>query len=234
MTPSQRQSRDSLQSLATSLDELLDRATKAPLPSSFRGLATATALRGDRRTKTLNDSLDVLERQRAALGPTSGAERAPAEITERVNDVGARIREVAARRRARLARDIAQFEASAGVGLEADSSAARAESDSASLAVHRAESMIAVVRSQNARTGTNRDTAATASSLSEPPAAMLVASYVLVVLGGFGWRLASELRQPTTLLGAHRKCIHPDVLPKRPRGHFYWDKGVTFLLRHNR
>jgi Mrp family chromosome partitioning ATPase len=192
LTSVQRRSRDSLRMLATSLDELLDRATKAPLPASFRALAAATALRGDSRTKALNDSLDALDQRRAALGPTTGAERASAEITEQVNDVGGKIREAATRRRARLARTLELF----ATPVVTDTLAMRAARDSARIALQRAESLLAKARVREIDVPQDDSASATSSSGRVPPVAMLTAAFVLVLFGRFGWSLASEVRRP--------------------------------------
>jgi Mrp family chromosome partitioning ATPase len=197
LTSVQRQSRDSLRMLATSLDELLDRATKAPLSASFHALAAATALRGDARTKALNDSLDALERRRAALGPTTGAERAAAKITDQVNDVGAMIRAVATRRQSRLARDIAQFGTTIGTPAAIDTLSLRAARDSARLAVQRAESTVLAAHVFDVRSQASDTPGEAPSNRRVPPVALLVAMLVLVLFGGFGWNLASEVRRPT-------------------------------------
>ena len=197
LTGLQRHSRDSLLMLAATLDELLDRAAKAPLPASFRALADAAALRGDRRTKALSDSLDALERRRVALGPTSGADRAAAEITDWVNNVGAQVREAAVRRRTRLGADLARFDSAAGQAAPGDSVALRAQRDSARNALQFAESLVAVVRAADSATEQPRRVLASGQRSQIPMPAIISAAYVLVLLGGFGWSLASELRRPT-------------------------------------
>ena len=198
LTPAQRQSRDSLHYLASSLDDLLDRATKAPLPASFHALAAAAALRGDARTKSLSDSLDVLDRHRASLGPTTGAERASAGITAQVNDVGSRIREVAQRRRTRLARDITAFETAAGVkSVPPDTLAPRAARDFARTAALRVDSSVAVARAANAEAERLESAALDRVNRRVPPAAMLVAVFVLVLIGGFSLNLVREVGKPT-------------------------------------
>ena len=202
LTSSQRQSRDSLRFLARSLDELLDRATKAPLPASFRALAAATALRGDVRTKTLNDSLDALDRRRAALGPTTGAERASAEITDQVNEVGARIREAAIRRRSGLARALAPFEMTTAAVPTSDGVAKLAALDSARQAVQRAESLVVAARTRDAEVLARENMSVATSSRRVPPVALLVAAFIIILLVRFGWSLASEVKRPT-IGGAH-------------------------------
>jgi Mrp family chromosome partitioning ATPase len=218
LTSSQRQSRDSLRFLAKSLDELLDRATKAPLPASFRALAAATALRGDARTKTLNDSLDALDRRRAALGPTTGAERASAEITDQVNEVGARIREAAIRRRGGLARALAPFEVTAAAVPTSDGATKLASLDSARQAVQRAESLIATARTRDAEVFARENLSGAKSSGRAPLAAMLAAAFIIILLVRFGWSLASEVQRPTIggALEAERAAGAPVITIARP------------------
>ena len=65
LTEFERQRHDSVHSLVSALDDLLDRATKAPLAPSYRGLAEAQALNGDARIPSLVDSI-VTQKRRLA------------------------------------------------------------------------------------------------------------------------------------------------------------------------
>jgi len=197
MSPLQRTKRDSLQLLASDLDALIARAANAPLPASYRALAAATALHGDTRTAKLTDSLDALEKRRSALTQTSGADLPYADLTARVNEVGASIRDAAVRRRAALARSIADLAAANGTAPPIDTVAPRVLRDSARGVSQAADAALVAARRTNATADQQTAVAAENETRRVPPIAMLFAATVLATIAGFSFNLAAELRRPT-------------------------------------
>lgn len=219
LTGAQRARRDSLQALASALDALLDRAAKAPLSASYRALATARALAGEARVSQYADSLFALERRRASLDPTSGAERPFAELTTLVNDVGLAIRDIGTRRRSALAREISAIDASTGLPVGVDTVGPRRSRDSVRIAAAVAESALAAARTQNAAAA-GRETAARARTEHRtPPIAVLAAAMVLAVIIGFSMSLFAEIAHPTiaTSREAERAAGAPAVAVARER-----------------
>ena len=198
LSPVQRAKHDSLQLLATELDALIARAASAPLPEAYRALAAASALHGDTRATKFTDSLDALERVRAALSPTSGADLPHADVTASVNDVGAAIRDIAVRRRASLARTIADFDAAAnGNAAPIDTTKPRIARDSARAASSAADSVLDAGRKLNAAADQRAAAAREKETRRVPPVAMLFAAMVLAMIAGFSFNLSAEIRKPT-------------------------------------
>jgi hypothetical protein len=198
LTPVQRTKRDSLQLLATELDALIARASNAPLPASYRAVAAAAALHGDARTAKLTDSLDALEKRRAALAPQGGADLPYAELTANVNDIGVAIRDAAVRRRGALARSISELDASAnGNVAPIDTIAARAGRDSVRRIAAANDSALGELRRKNAAADRDAAAAKTRANRRVPPVAMLFAAMVLAVIAGFSFNLSAEINTPT-------------------------------------
>jgi hypothetical protein len=94
--------RDSLLALSAELDRLIARAQTSPLPTSYRALAAAAALRGDPRVRAAIDSLDEVEREREAFGLVGGVDPVYVSLTNRATQLGRVVEGVAERRRAAL------------------------------------------------------------------------------------------------------------------------------------
>jgi Mrp family chromosome partitioning ATPase len=198
LTPVQRTKRDSLQLLATELDALISRATNAPLLASYRSLAAASALHGDTRTARLTDSLDVLERRRAALAPTGGTDVPYGELTTKVNEVGVAIREAGMRRRASLARSLSELDGTANAAAAPiDTAAPRVARDIARAAAAATDSALSAARSGNAAADQSAVAETVQASRRIPPVAMLFAAMVLAMIAGFSFNLSAEIRNPT-------------------------------------
>lgn len=219
LTGGQRARRDSLQALASSLDALLDRAANAPLSASYRALAAARALAGEARVSQYADSLVALEKRRASLDPTSGAERPFAELTTLVNDVGLAIRDIGTRRRTALAREISAIDASAGHPVNVDTVGPRRSRDGARIAAVAAESALAAARAQNASAAGRETVARARTERRTPPIAVLAAAMVLAVIIGFSVSLFTEIARPTiaTSREAERAAGAPVVAVARER-----------------
>ena len=198
LTAVQRTKRDSLQLLATELDALIARAANAPLPASYRALAAANALHGDTRTARLTDSLDALEKRRAALAPTGGADLPYADLTASMNDVGIAIRDAAVRRRGSLARSMSDLDAAAnGNAAPIDTAGPRLVRDNARAAASTIDSALSAARRRNAAADQSVLAAKERANRRVPPIAMLFAAMVLAVIAGFSFNLSAELSRPT-------------------------------------
>jgi Mrp family chromosome partitioning ATPase len=198
ISPLQRAKRDSLQLLASELDALIARAANAPLPAVYRALAAAAALHGDTRAVKFTDSLDALERRRAALAPTSGADLPHADLTANVNEVGAAIRDIAVRRRASLARAMSEFDAGGnGNAAPIDTTQPRLARDSARAASAKADSVVDAARRSNTAADQRVAVAKEKETRRVPPVAMLFAAMVLAMIAGFSFNLSAEINKPT-------------------------------------
>ena len=195
-TEFERQHRDSLQAVMSALDDLLDRATKAPLAPSYRALAGAQALNGDVRIASLVDSIDAIERDRTALDPAS-AERAFADLTNRANAIGLSIREIATKRRTQLARNLLAIQTSAAPDSDAEVNRFRVARDSARLQATIADSTITAARAANFAVDTTEKTTGSSASHRVPLLAILVAATVMGLLANFSITFAAELRHAT-------------------------------------
>jgi Mrp family chromosome partitioning ATPase len=197
LSPRQRADRDSLQSLAASLDALLDRTARAPLPESFRALGASREMRGDPRSSPLLDSLAELDRRRAAIVPSPGAERQFAELTTAVNAVGQALREVATQRRVTIARSIVELEATTTKPIVIDIAGPRERRDSARVRLRAAEAGLAAARLMNQRADSEEVRRVEVINHRVPPVATLVAALVLGLIIGFSLNLAGEIGRPT-------------------------------------
>jgi Mrp family chromosome partitioning ATPase len=197
LSPRQRAERDSLQSLASSLDALLDRTARAPLPESFRALGASRGMRGDPRSSPLLDSLAEIDRRRAAIVPSPGAERQFAELTTAVNAVGQALRDVATQRRVAIARSIAELEATTTKPIVIDTGGPRERRDSARVRSRAAEAALAAARLMNQRADSEEVRRVEVTNHRVPPVATLVAALVLGLIVGFSLNLASEIGRPT-------------------------------------
>ncbi len=195
-TEFERQHRDSLQAIITALDDLLDRATKAPLAPSYRALAAAQALSGDARIAALVDSIDAIERDRAALDPAS-AERVFADLTNRANAVGLSIREIATKRRTQLARNLLVIQSSLAPNSDIEVNRLRAARDSARTQAAIADSTITAARAANSAVDASEKMMATTVSHRVPLLAILVAATVMGLLVGFSITFTAELGHAT-------------------------------------
>lgn len=198
LTAVQRAKRDSLQLLASELDALIARAANAPLPASYRALAAAHALHGDTRTARLTDSLDAIERRRAALTPTGGAEQPYADLTASLGDVDTAIRDAATHRRGSLARNMLALDSTAnGIAAPIDTAGPRLARDNARTAAAASESALGVARRRNAAADQGAAAAKEQATRRVPPVAMLFAAMILALIAGFSLNFSAEISHPT-------------------------------------
>lgn len=214
------------------LQQQVERAKQAPLVESYRALAETRALRGDRRARATLDSIEVLHREREAWAALGGPDARYAALTEQLTRLGARLVQraedaMAVRRPARESGDTTAVGAGVAQPLaepNADSllSVAVAASE---VVVARADSALVAARVFNADVQRTRDALRARLQIAIPPLAMLLASVVLAVAGGFIAALWREVRRPTVgdageleTVTRARVMVHRAESARRSRG----------------
>jgi Mrp family chromosome partitioning ATPase len=192
--------RQALAAEVATLNRLIDRADNAPLPSSYRALATAPSLASDPVVRALLDSLADIERERDAFGTVGGVDPVYVALTSRATAVGRSIQAIAEAKRSiarqqltllrpappppppRLQVDTTRFLAQRAVSERAYAEAVRA---------------LAQMRVINERIDQETEKARDLANVGAPPLAMLAAAFVLALTLGFGASLIFELNMPT-------------------------------------
>lgn len=191
--------RDSLQARIEDLGELITRAEQAPLPSSYRALATAPELRNDARIRALVDSLNDIEREREGFGAAGGVDPIFLALTSRANDIGKAIQTIASARRNQLivqrgpdSIPVMQVAEEAPI----DTMALYATVDSTMRAIAFAEQELIRRRAVARDLDLQEERARERANAVAPPLALLAAAFVLSAVMGFGVALFGELRKP--------------------------------------
>lgn len=191
--------RDSLQGRIDGLSDLLARAEQAPLPSSYRALATSPELRSDPRIRALLDSLNDIERERESVGAVGGVDPIFVALTSRGNEIGKAIQAVAAARRSQL---VAQRGPDSVTVVQVadevpiDTMELRARLDSIMRAVAFSEQELIRRREIAREIDLQEERARERASAVAPPLALLAAAFVLSAVMGFGAAFFGELRRP--------------------------------------
>lgn len=191
--------RDSMQSRIDGLSTLLTRAEQAPLPSSYRALATSPELRTDPRVQALVDSLNDIERERESVGGVGGVDPIFVALTARGNDIGKAIQAIATLRRNQLvALRGPDSVAVVQVAEEApiDTAELLTRMDSLMRAVAFAEQELIRRRAVARDLDLEEERARERANAVAPPLALLAAAFVLSAVMGFGAALLGELRRP--------------------------------------
>lgn len=197
------------------LQLLVERASQAPLVESYRALAASPALKSDGPTyrviTVLLDSLEQVHREREASAALSGPDARYAAMTARLTRLGQRMVRLAIISLAQRSTPLVTDSVPVVMGADTTDSTAvpligiTALPDSLlEAAVHAADSALARVnraldsarRYNEALTG-QRDALRQRMQVTVPPVAMLLASLVLGVIGGFALALWRETRRPT-------------------------------------
>ena len=182
-------SADSMRALARELTRLLHRAERAPLPSSYRDLASARALAADPRVAplvdSLVDSLDAIERAQRDYRSVSGIDAGYVSLSARANAVGTRLAALARQRRTELRGE----DPSDSLRRRAQLDTLQREADSASHA-------IVMARATNARVAAMVAAARERANIDAPPTAMLAAALALALALGGAASLAAEIFHP--------------------------------------
>ena len=193
--------RDSLTSMLVALEPLIRRTTTVPLPSSYRALAAAPALRDDPRVERLLDSLSAVEQERELFGAQGGADPVFVALTSRLNEFGRSIQAVAEERRNTARRELRLLAPPAppptpALLAMADTVPRLSARAAAAASVDSARRALVDTRRQAADFAQREAQAQELTHFAAPPVAMLAAALVVAAALGFGAGFADELRRP--------------------------------------
>lgn len=192
--------RQALAAEVATLNRLIERADNAPLPSSYRALATAPSLASDPVVRSLLDSLSDIERERDAFGTVGGVDPVYVALTSRATAVGRSIQAIAEAKRLNVRQQLALLRP------VAPSPPPRPQIDTGRYLAERAANgkiyadavrTLAQIRAINDRIDHETNRARELANVGAPPLAMLAAALVLALTLGFGASLFAELRRPS-------------------------------------
>lgn len=187
--------RDSVGSEIDGLTTLLRRAHDAPLAASYRALASAPALRGDRRVAALLDTLARIDSSRAAFGATRGVDPVFVALTARLTQIGKQLQQLAEDKRSALEATAARTGPLTALPA-IDTTPLAKTRDSAAAALVSARRWLVQARDvdhdMDAADARERSVAAIGASIP----AMLAGATVLGLVIGFAVALALEVREP--------------------------------------
>lgn len=194
--------RDSLVSVAASLEVLLRRAESAPLPESFRAVANSPRLAENPSVKALTDSLADVERERDELGAGATVDPVFVALTTRANEIGRRITAIGDSELDAVRREIGALESprapsaadSAAVVL-ADSQPALAERQQARIAYESVRRSLASARAANAAADSVAVRERARAQLAPLPVLIAGAGILAAVLT-FALAMIDEMRSP--------------------------------------
>jgi Mrp family chromosome partitioning ATPase len=205
-----QQARDSVNLMLMQLDAALDRTAKAPLAASYRALARTPALRTLGSARALADSLALLEEVRRALDPVEAPQREFANMSQRVNAVGASLQAIARSRRLTLSqiRDSITLSAMTAATVGAahpDTGRLRAARDSAAQRLSQADSIWRQPRETGLHAAVRSDSAfhrRWSRVLGASPGVVALSGLLSLLVLSFTLAVAAEMRTPTL---AHAK-----------------------------
>lgn len=184
----------------STLSRLIDRADNAPLPASYRALATAPSLASDPVVRALLDSLADIERERDAFGTVGGVDPVYVALTSRATAVGRSIQAIAETRRSEARQQLTLLRpapAPAPPRPQVDTARYRAQRAEAERVYADAVRALAQMKAVNDRIDQETSRARDLANVGAPPLAMLAAALVLALTLGFGASLFMELKRPT-------------------------------------
>lgn len=188
--------RDSVLEAIDEITGLLRRAHDAPLASSYRALASARALRGDRRVSVLLDTLSRLESSRAAFGATGSADPIFIALTTRLTQVGRQLVQVADGKRTALLAESARLGPVPVPARIVDTLALGRTHDSAVAALASAHRWLVQARDVDRDMDASEERAKSADAMGASVPAMLAGAGALGLVVGFAVALALEVRDP--------------------------------------
>lgn len=192
--------RQTLSEEVATLNRLIERADNAPLPASYRALATAPSLAGDPVVRALLDSLADIERERDAFGTVGGVDPVYVALTSRATAVGRSIQAIAETKRTEARQRLALLRPAPAPLPQ------RPQVDTAQFLAQRAANervyadavrTLAQMKAVNDRIDRESEHARDLANVGAPPLAMLAAALVLALSLGFGVSLFLELRRPS-------------------------------------
>jgi Mrp family chromosome partitioning ATPase len=191
--------RDSLTADRAELTSLVALVTRSPLPTSYRALGDARALKGDPRVRVLLDSLTVVVRARDAL--SSNRTDVPyLALTARLASIGQAIEAIATARARALGTEITVLSPDATRAAprvpHVDTTIAHTRLDSVGLALAPAALALADARRVDSALDARVDQARAIAGGSAPPLALMAAALVLGLAVGFAVTFGTELSTP--------------------------------------
>jgi len=192
--------REALARDVATLNRLIDRANNAPLPSSYRSLATAAPLANDPQVQPLLDQLSEIERERDAFGAVGGVDPVYVALTSRATAIGRSIQAVAEARRQVLRQELSTLRPPPPPPpprILVDTSAYLAQKSDAEQTYANSMATLAQIRATNERIDREAARARQLASVGAPPLAMLAAAFILALTAGFAASLVVELRNPS-------------------------------------
>jgi Mrp family chromosome partitioning ATPase len=208
--PEARARRQVLADQLATLNRLIERADNAPLPSSYRALATAPSLANDPVVRSLLDSLSDIERERDAFGTVGGVDPVYVALTSRATAVGRSIQSIAEGKRAEARQQLAALRPAAPPPpprAYVDTARYLAQKQANAKIYADALSTLAQMKAVNDRIDRETNRARDLANVGAPPLAMLAAALVLALTLGFGASLLVELQAPTVSDGREAEQV---------------------------
>ncbi|HYN83149.1 MAG TPA: hypothetical protein VES88_16845 [Gemmatimonadaceae bacterium] len=191
--------RESLAVVVSGLNRLIERADNAPLPSSYRALASSPAIAADEQVRILLDSLSEIESERDAFGAVGGVDPVYVALTARATAIGRQIQAIAEGKRSIARSQLAALRPSTpplAPRVRVDTTKFLADKLQAQRTYAGASQALAQARATNERIDRQSEKARDLANVGAPPLAMLGAALVLALTVGFAASLTLELRRP--------------------------------------
>lgn len=192
--------RQALSDEIATLNRLIERADNAPLPASYRALATAPSLASDPVVRSLLDSLSDIERERDAFGTVGGVDPVYVALTSRATAVGRSIQSIAETKRAEARQRLVALRPAAPPPpprAHVDTARYLAQRQANAKIYADAMTTLAQMKAVNDRIDRESTRARELANVGAPPLAMLAAALVLALTLGFAASLFFELKAPT-------------------------------------
>jgi len=197
----QQRLRDSLRTVSTQLAAALDRAAKAPLPSSYRALGETGALRHLGAVQVLIDTLALLEHARQALDPVEAPQSEFAQLSRRANAIGSSLQAIGQARLATITRQLTAVATPTPIDtVTGDTTHTRTQRDTARWEVAQAESALRDARQWHVATRADADSVAQARAeqmLGASPSITAASATLVVLVIVFTLAVLIEARTPT-------------------------------------
>lgn len=197
--PELRAQRDSLTTVVTNLNRLIERADNAPLPVSYRALGSTPTMASDPAVRVLLDSLGAIEQERDAFGAVGGVDPVYVALTSRATAIGREIQAIAESKRSTARSQLAILRPSAPaapVQAQVDTMKFLAQRQQAQRQYASASQTLTQIRATDERIDRESSRARDLANVGAPPLAMLGAALVLALSLGFAVAFIMELQSP--------------------------------------
>lgn len=191
--------RESLSTVVSTLNRLIERADNAPLPASFRALGSASVMAGDPDVRNLLDSLAAIEQERDAFGAVGGVDPVFVALTSRATALGRQIQSIAEGKRSTARGQLALLRPTpppAAPQMQVDTMKYLAQRQEAQRNYAGATQALAKIRVTDEKIDSEASRARDLANVGAPPLAMLGAALVLALTLGFAMAFGLELRSP--------------------------------------